>query len=162
MLQKDTPHPHLKSKYSILRTSIVIKITRSSLMIHADDLSLSGQISAICLIRVEGDVLLLHRAGETRNLLKLLGLCKDTETQLVVIDACDLSAAGLDRLDGRFRGPGDLNVDGSLEVGLALLSFGNVSMGGYGCKCPNLLSTFDPGIKVNVRSHIPDISPEKL
>src|SRR5689334_12078057 len=91
------------------------------LMIHANNLSLANQVSAICLIRVEGNVLLLHGAGKTRDLLKLLGLCEDAETQLVVVDACDLSTASLDRLDGRFRGPRDLNVDGGLEVSLALL-----------------------------------------
>lgn len=91
------------------------------LMIHANNFSLANQVSAICLIRVEGNVLLLHGAGETRDLLKLLGFCKDAETQLVVVDACDLSAAGFDRLNGRFRGPRDLNVDGGLEISLTLL-----------------------------------------
>lgn len=68
-------------------------------MLHANDFGLSSQVSTICLIRVEGDILLLHGASKAGQLLKLVGLSQGTETQLVVVDTRDRASAGLNSLD---------------------------------------------------------------
>lgn len=90
-------------------------------MIHAHDFGLSSEVSAVRLICVEGDILLLHGARESwKRLLKLVGLGQDPQAELVVVDRGNLAAAGLNGLDGRFRSPRDLNRNRCLEVGLSV------------------------------------------